>query len=115
NGSTLAQFRQEHTAAFEGTSGTLISGMKLAVMDFIEVTPDDHGFHRFKSPEPDRKYIATLDCSEGRGQDYHALHIIDVTDDVWEQVGVLHSNTISHLILPDIVMRYLVEYNECPV
>ncbi|EDP8999525.1 hypothetical protein ABO35_004981, partial [Salmonella enterica subsp. enterica serovar Braenderup] len=54
NGSTLAQFRQEHTAAFEGTSGTLISGMKLAVMDFIEVTPDDHGFHRFKSPEPDR-------------------------------------------------------------
>ncbi|QHA33539.1 putative terminase large subunit [Salmonella phage pSe_SNUABM_01] len=115
NGSTLAQFRQEHTAAFEGTSGTLISGMKLAVMDFIEVTPDDHGFHRFKNPEPDRKYIATLDCSEGRGQDYHALHIIDVTDDVWEQVGVLHSNTISHLILPDIVMRYLVEYNECPV
>ncbi|AAD42422.1 MULTISPECIES: terminase large subunit domain-containing protein [Bacteria] len=115
NGSSLAQFRQEHTAAFEGTSGTLISGMKLAVMDFIEVTPDDHGFHQFKKPEPDRKYIATLDCSEGRGQDYHALHIIDVTDDVWEQVGVLHSNTISHLILPDIVMRYLVEYNECPV
>ena len=113
--SSLSQFRQEHTAAFEGTSGTLISGMKLAILDYIEVTPDSHGFHRFKKPEEGHKYIATLDCSEGRGQDYHAMHIIDVTTDKWEQVGVLHSNTISHLILPDIVFKYLMEYNECPI
>lgn len=102
-------------AQFEGTSGTLISGMKLANMDYVEVTPDSHGFYQFKKPDPERKYIASLDCSEGRGQDYHALHIIDVTDEKWEQVGVLHSNQISHLILPDIVMKYLMEYNECPV
>lgn len=113
--SSLSQFRQEHTAAFEGTSGTLISGMKLAILDYIEVTPDSHGFHQFKKPEEGHKYIATLDCSEGRGQDYHAMHIIDVTTDKWEQVGVLHSNTISHLILPDIVFKYLMEYNECPI
>ena len=113
--SSLTQFRQEHTAAFEGTSGTLISGMKLANMDYIEVTPDSNGFHQFKKPEEGHKYIAALDCSEGRGQDYHALHIIDVTSDCWEQVGVLHSNNISHLILPDIVFRYLMEYNEAPI
>lgn len=102
-------------AQFQGTSGTLISGMKLAIMDWIEVMPENGYFYRYKKPDPERKYIASLDCSEGRGQDYHALHIIDVTDDKWEQVAVLHSNEISHMILPDIVYKYLMEYNEAPV
>ncbi|WNO29046.1 terminase large subunit [Klebsiella phage vB_KpnM-JEC] len=113
--SSLEQFKQEHCAEFHGTSGTLISGMKLANMDWIEVTPDSHGFYKFKEAEADHKYIATLDSAEGRGQDYHALNIIDVTTSEWEQVGVLHSNTISHLILPDIVIKYLMEYNEAPI
>ena len=113
--STLEQFNQEHGAQFQGTSGTLISGMKLAIMDWIEVTPENGYFYRYKKPAPERKYIASLDCSEGRGQDYHALHIIDVTDEKWEQVAVLHSNEISHMILPDIVYKYLMEYNEAPV
>jgi hypothetical protein len=113
--SSLEQFKQEHCAEFHGTSGTLISGMKLANMDWTEVTPDNHGFYKFKEAQPERKYIAALDCSEGRGQDYHALHIIDITEPQWEQVGVLHSNSISHLILPDIVHKYLMEYNEAPI
>lgn len=113
--SSLEQFKQEHCAEFHGTSGTLISGMKLANMDWIEVTPDSHGFYKFKEANPERKYIATLDSAEGRGQDYHALNIIDITESQWEQVGVLHSNSISHLILPDIVHKYLMEYNEAPI
>ncbi len=113
--STLEQFNQEHGAQFQGTSGTLISGMKLAIMDWIEVMPENGYFYRYKKPDSERKYIASLDCSEGRGQDYHALHIIDVTDEKWEQVAVLHSNEISHMILPDIVYKYLMEYNEAPV
>ncbi len=113
--STLEQFNQEHGAQFQGTSGTLISGMKLAIMDWMEVMPENGYFYRYKKPDPERKYIASLDCSEGRGQDYHALHIIDVTDEKWEQVAVLHSNEISHMILPDIVYKYLMEYNEAPV
>lgn len=113
--SSLEQFRQEHMAEFQGTSGTLINGMKLANLSFIETTPENGYFYRYKKPEEGRKYIAALDCSEGRGQDYHAMHIIDVTDSQWEQVAVLHSNEISHLILPDIVHKYLMEYNEAPV
>lgn len=115
SGSSLEQFRQEHMAEFQGTSGTLISGMKLAIMDWIDTIPEQNYFYRFKPADPERKYVATLDCSEGRGQDYHAMHIIDITDTQWEQVAVLHSNEISHLILPDIVHKYLMEYNEAPI
>ncbi|ASD52080.1 terminase large subunit [Pseudomonas phage PspYZU05] len=114
-GSSVEQFRQEHLGEFHGTSGTLISGMKLAIMDFMDIAPDDNRFYMFKAPEEGRKYIATLDSAEGRGQDYHALNIIDVTDEQWEQVGVLHSNTISHLVLPDIVYHYLNKYYEPPI
>lgn len=102
-------------AEFQGTSGSLISGMILASMEWMDIEPDNYGFYRFKSPEKGRKYIASMDTSEGRGQDYHAMHIIDVTDDVWEQVAVLHNNVTSHLILPDIVYKYLMEYNIAPI
>lgn len=116
-GSSVEQFRQEHKGVFSGGSGTLISGMKLAIMSYLNPinNTSETKFFKFKEPSPERRYIATLDSAEGRGQDYHALNIIDVTDDVWEQVAVLHSNTISHLILPDIILKYLIEYNEAPI
>lgn len=114
--SSIEQFRQEHCSTFAGNSGTLINGTKLAIMDWIpHKNPDDTTFYKYKDSDPTHKYIATLDSAEGRGQDYHALNIIDVTGEQWEQVAVLHSNTISHLILPDIIMKYLIEYNEAPI
>lgn len=114
SGSSLEQFKQEHMAEFQGTSGTLISGMKLANLDWIELVPENN-FYQYKAPEEGHKYIATLDSAEGRGQDYHALNIIDITQMPYEQVAVYHSNTTSHLILPDIILKYLIAYNEAPI
>lgn len=115
NNGSIEKFQQEHGAVFSGGSNTLISGMKLAVMAGVDTLADDYGFYRFVPAAPDRKYIATLDSAEGRGQDYHALNIIDITEDQWVQVALLHSNTISHLLLPDVVHKYLMEYNEAPI
>lgn len=114
SGSSLEQFKQEHMANFMGTSGTLISGMKLANLDWIELVPENN-FYQYKAPIEGHKYIATLDSAEGRGQDYHALNIIDITQMPYEQVAVYHSNTTSHLILPDIILKYLIAYNEAPI
>lgn len=115
NNGSIEKFQQEHGAVFSGGSNTLISGMKLAVLAGVDTLADDYGFYRFVPAAPDRKYIATLDSAEGRGQDYHALNIIDITEDQWVQVALLHSNTISHLLLPDVVHKYLMEYNEAPI
>lgn len=114
-GSSLEQFLQEHCGEFHGESGTLISGSKLAIMDWIEAISHENHFYKYKEPVEGRKYIATLDSAEGRGQDYHSLNIIDVTDTQWEQVAVFHSNTTSHLILPDIILKHLMDYNEAPI
>ena len=110
--SSIEAFRQEHGCEFHGTSGTLISGWKLAKLGWIDVVPDDGEFYQYKKPDPKHKYIATLDSAEGRGQDYHALNIIDVTKFPYEQVAVYHSNKKSHLILPDVILKYLMMYNE---
>ena len=113
-GSSLEQFLQEHNAEFFGSSGTLIRATTLSRLSFIDVV-NDNGFYQFEKPKEGRKYVATLDCSEGRGQDYHAMQIIDITEFPYKQVAVYHSNTAAHLILPDIVFKYLMMYNECPV
>ncbi|ABR24664.1 gp17 terminase DNA packaging enzyme large subunit [Escherichia phage Phi1] len=113
-GSSLEQFLQEHNAEFFGSSGTLIRATTLSRLSFIDVV-NDNGFYQFEKPKEGRKYVATLDCSEGRGQDYHALQIIDITEFPYKPVAVYHSNTTSHFILPDIVFKYLMMYNECPV
>ena len=108
-GSSLEAFQQEHNTAFQGTSGTLINGFKLSKMTWKEVPASDN-FTMFKEPIEGHKYIATLDSAEGRGQDYHAMHIYDITEFPYEQVAVYHSNTTSHLILPDVLLKYLNMY-----
>lgn len=97
--------------AFNGNGGTLISSWKLSKLMWEDVESNE-GFYKYREPQLGHRYIATLDTAEGRGQDYHAMHIIDVTEMPFEQVAVYHSNTTSPLILPSIILRYLQMYND---
>ncbi|AGN30028.1 terminase DNA packaging enzyme large subunit [Vibrio phage nt-1] len=108
-------FSQEHLCNFLGTAGTLINGFKLSKMQGIDVVKDHDGWYVYKKPEENHKYILTVDTSEGRGQDYHALHMIDVTTYPFEQVAVYHDNKTSHLLLPAIIMKQAYRYNEAYV
>lgn len=95
---------------FMGTSGTLINGFKLTKMAWREVTDEDR-FFRLHAPEKDHKYVCTVDTAEGRGQDYSVIQIIDVTTYPYKQAAVYHSNKISPLLFPSIIMKYAMEYN----
>ncbi|MGL5566716.1 MAG: terminase large subunit domain-containing protein [Plesiomonas sp.] len=108
--SSLEAFNQEHNCHFMGTSGTLISGFKLSKMTFTEIE-DEGNFYRYFDPIPGHKYIISVDPAEGRGQDYSSFHVIDVTKYPYEQVGVYHSNEVSPLLLPTVIMKYAMEYN----
>ncbi|QIW87103.1 terminase large subunit [Aeromonas phage Ahp1_CNU-2021] len=108
--SSIEAFRQEHCCQFMGTSGTLINGFKLTKMSWREVTDEDR-FFRLHAPEKDHKYVCTVDTAEGRGQDYSVIQIIDVTTYPYKQAAVYHSNKISPLLFPSIIMKYAMEYN----
>lgn len=109
--SSLEAFNQEHNCNFMGTSGTLISGFKLSKMTFTEIE-DSCNFYRYYDPIPGHKYIISVDPAEGRGQDYSSFHVIDVTKYPYEQVGVYHSNEVSPLLLPTVIMKFAMEYND---
>lgn len=109
--SSLEAFRQEHCTAFNGTSGTLINGFKLTKLTFRDVEPCDN-LYRFEEPKEGHKYVAAVDCAEGRGQDYSVIQIIDVTEYPYKQVAVYHSNKVSHLLFPTVIAKYAKEYNE---
>lgn len=112
--SSVDQFEQEHNCSFRGASGTLINGFKLSKMSFIDVKDNDN-WKIYREPKERHKYIMTIDTAEGRGQDYHAIHIIDVTTYPFEEVAVYHSNQISHLLLPSIIYTMGMKYNEAYV
>ncbi|WVX87458.1 hypothetical protein EniLVp02_0119 [Vibrio phage EniLVp02] len=103
-----------HNCSFNGSNGTLINGFKLSKMVWDDVENND-GEYLFVEPEPDHKYIIVVDTAEGRGQDYHAIHVIDVTTDPFDQVYVYHSNTTSHLTLPARIMALGYKYNNAYV
>lgn len=109
--SSIETFQQEHCTKFLGASNTLINGFKLSKMNWRDVESND-GFYQFERPIEGHKYVCTVDCAEGRGQDYSACQIIDVTDYPYRQVAVYHSNKISHLLFPTILMKHASEYNE---
>lgn len=113
--SSLEAFMQEHNGDFQGGSNTLIRGMKLANLTWKDALETEDNYYEYIPYTEGHKYVATLDSAEGRGQDYHVLNIIDVTEFPYQQAAVYRSNTVSHLILPDILLRYLYKYNEPPI
>lgn len=112
--SSVDQFEQEHCCSFRGASGTLINGFKLSKMFFRDVEEREN-WRIYEDPKDRHKYIMTIDTAEGRGQDYHAINIIDVTTYPFEQVAVYHSNQTSHLLLPSIIYTMGMKYNEAYV
>jgi hypothetical protein len=75
------KFEQEYCVSFLGSSSTLISGQ--ALKNMVHMTPiyQRQGLYKYFEPIADHKYVAMVDCSRGRGLDYSAFSIIDVTHD----------------------------------
>jgi hypothetical protein len=56
-----------------------------------------------------------VDTSRGRGQDYSTFTVIDVSTNPLIQVCTYRCNTMSPLLLPDLLYKYAQYYNMCYV
>jgi len=65
----------------------------------------------YEEPKKDHVYIATVDCSEGVGQDYSAINIIDATQTPYRQVAKYRSNDLPLLFFPNIIYSIGMKYN----
>jgi len=111
----LDQFAQEHEVEFLGSSGTLIAGWKLK--EFVTKTPmtEKAGMYQYQKPIPGKIYACIADVSHGKGFDYSAFHIIDVTQMPYNQVCVYRNNAISPIEYAEIIFQTCKAYNRAAV
>ena len=105
------KFRQEVLCEFMGSSGTLISGDKLQKLVFSTPLHEDNHFSIYAYPVKGRKYIMTVDVSEGVDQDYSAASIFDVTDKPFRHVAIYRNNAIPPEMFTEVVFRLGTKYN----
>jgi hypothetical protein len=57
---------------------------------------DDGAYKVYKSPDPERVYVAGIDIAEGIGQDFSVIQVLDITDlQCIEQVAEYAANDVS--------------------
>jgi hypothetical protein len=76
---------------------------------------DKWGLDIYKMPDARRAYIGVFDVSEGVGNDYSALSIIDVTEFPYKQVAKYRSREVTPLMFPDVIYRFCKFYNNAYV
>ena len=94
------KFEQEYNCSFQGSSGTLIAGWKLKelINDIKVPIRRNDGLVQYILPKEANKYAIVVDVARGKGLDYSAFSVVDITKMPYEQVCVFKSNT---MLVPD--------------
>ena len=106
------QFSQEFECQFLGSSGTLIEGSKLKALVIKNPITEIEKLRIYEAPEKDRTYIIIADVSRGKGLDYSAFQVIDVTKMPYKQVATFRDNTITPIDYCSVIYRCIKLYNE---
>jgi hypothetical protein len=110
------KFLQEMECEFMGSAGTLLSAAALKSLAFVKPTHiSDIGVKIYQPPTKDRSYVMIVDTSRGKGLDYSAFSVIDVTTLPYRQVCTYKDNNISPLVYPSIIKRIGDYYNQAYV
>lgn len=111
------KFEQEFNCVFEGSSGTLISGDKLKILDKNTEKPiySSDVLFQYEKPLPDHLYTLIVDVSRGKGLDYSAFSIFDVTETPYKQVCIFRDNLILPADYAQTIFHLGTIYNEANI
>lgn len=111
----ISRFKQEFECDFMGSAGTLIPADILGRLQFSNPIAESKELKIYDTYSHGRKYVMTVDCAEGLGQDYSTATVFDVTEKKHRQVAVYRSNTISPILYPHAIIQLAQNYGDCPV
>jgi len=110
------KFLQEMECEFMGSAGTMLSSAALKSLAFVKPAHvSDIGVKIYQPPVQNRNYIIVVDTSRGKGLDFSAFSVIDITTIPYRQVCTYKDNTISPLVYPSIIKRIGEYYNQAYV
>jgi hypothetical protein len=111
----MEKFAQEFECEFQGSSGTLISSACLKSLVTRIPIQDYDGLKQYSKPTKDNKYVIVADVSRGKGLDYSAFQVVDVTKMPYEQVCVYRNNMITPLDYTGVIHRVSKLYNDAVI
>ena len=109
------KFNQEYSCEFLGSSSTLISGWKLKELIHMNPLTEKEGLIQYYQPDKEHVYMIVCDVSRGKGLDYSAFQVIDVTKMPYQQVCVFRSNKTSPVDYSQIIHKVARGYNNAAV
>ena len=109
------KFAQEFECAFLGSSGTLIEGNKLKSLVIRNPIQEQSGIKIYEQPNKERTYAMVCDVSRGKGLDYSAFSVFDITSMPYKQVCTFRDNAVTPIDYAEIIYRVLKIYNDCYV
>lgn len=105
------KFAQEMECVFLGSSGTLISGTKLKELVYRDPIEETSNVSMYIRPHVGHNYTIIVDVSRGKGLDYSAFQVIDVTKMPYHQVCVFRDNMITPMDYATIIYQFARIYN----
>lgn len=109
------KFAQEFECEFQGSSGTLISGATLKLLKFQYPLYGEGELKIYEEPKSNYRYAIVVDVSRGKGLDYSAFHVIDITTMPYNQVATYRSNMSTPLDYASTIAAVGKRYNNAAV
>lgn len=106
------KFNQEFCCEFIGSSGTLIDGSKLKELVIKPAISERANIKVYEPASLDRTYVCVADVSRGKGLDYSAFIIFDVTEMPYKTVCVYRDNMITPIDYAELIYQCTRRYNE---
>jgi hypothetical protein len=105
-------FLQEQCCEFLGSSLTLIQTAVLKTLVAKNPVINREELKIYEKPIPGHTYVTTVDTSRGKGLDYSAFIVTDITTTPYREVAAYNSNDISPLFYPTIIYNTSKNYND---
>lgn len=109
------KWAQEFASEFLGSSNTLLNAVALKNMTYKNYLEKIDNVKFYKQPVPGRQYFIVLDPSEGKGLDYHAAIVFDISQRPFEIVAVFRDQYMPAMLVPDVIYRLGKIYNDANV
>lgn len=109
------KFAQEFECAWLGSSGTLISGAVLKTLTAAAPLVASDGLKVYEEKTGNHQYVIICDVSRGKGLDFSAFSIIDVTTMPYKQVCTYKNNMVTPLDYSGTIFRMAKAYNDATV
>jgi hypothetical protein len=107
------KFMQEMECEFMGSSGTMLSAAALKSLAFVKpIHMTETGIKIYHQPVKDHVYLAVADTSRGKGLDYSAISVIEVSEIPYKLVATYRDNNISPLVYPGVIKKLAEYYNQ---